>query len=66
MNALRESAIIPDSGPKDDQFLRDMVANSRNNLPFVDPLPTVPAGAIDVRLYGVQIGYGRVGIRISR
>ncbi|GDY13784.1 hypothetical protein LBMAG53_26620 [Planctomycetota bacterium] len=58
-------AAIPDAGPTDDATLRRLYGAVRSQRSSQLPLLAVPAGATDLRLYRIWLGWGRAGLRID-
>ena len=53
-----------DRGPYSADFLRSMLAQTRNGRP--PPLTPLPPGLTDVRLHRVQVQGGRIGIHLTK
>jgi hypothetical protein len=53
-----------DTGPNDANFLRQMLAQTRNSRPA--PLAPLPSGVTDVRIHRVMVEAGRIGVRLTR
>jgi len=53
-----------DTGPNDANFLRQMLAQTRNSRPA--PLLPLPSGVTDVRIHRVMVEAGHIGIRLTQ
>jgi len=57
------SVALPDRGPADPAFLREMLAQTRAEQPGI--IDQLPAGVSDLRFYRVAVGAGATGIHLK-